>query len=712
MSLLQNAHVRTSAFLALAFTMCVPLTGHAQVSTNDVENTLITFDGQNGRLPEAGLILANDGNYYGVTYDGGANGFGEIYRLIPVGDPITSFTQTVLYSFGSTGGQNPMGGLVQGTDGNLYGTTYSDAANSSGIIFQYDLTTQTLTTLHVFTGSSVTPSDLKHPEAALIEGVDGYLYGTAHGGSGVESITNGGIFRISKGAAGANYAILHSCNTSETTSTADCQSPIGALVQASNGDFYGMSYSGGINGDGDVFRITSSGTFTDLLDFSSETTSPESPYGNLVVGTDNKTLYGVTYAGGANADGTFFSFIDNGTTGTATVQYSFAGKSDAGKPQAGLILASDGNYYGTSEAAGGNSDGTVWMSTSAGVETLLYPFDYPGVATDGSTPLANPIQGADGQFYGTASIGGTSDYGTVWQVIPASTLANPITITVSPTTIAVGSTATLTYSSNIAYGDTMSQCFATSADSEWTGIKTIKPTATTLSLKPANGGTYVYTITCGGSQTASVTLTVTGTTKTATTTAVSAAPTTLSVGNTVTLSAKVTGTSGTPTGTVSFYYGSTLLHTSTLSAGTGSYTASTTGLPAGSYEISATYSGDANNDASSTTTDAKVMLTNNTTSTVLTVTPNPIAAGGNASLEAVVTRTNSGATGIPGGTVNFYAGTTLINSTPIKLNSQGQAIFSASTSGIAAGDYPVHAVYSGENGDTASTSNTVTAILD
>ena len=710
MSLLQNAHVRTSALLALAFTLCAPFPAHAQVTTYDTENTLITFDGTNGRLPEAGLILASDGNYYGVTYDGGANGFGEIYRLIPAGNPITSFTQTVLYSFGSTGGQNPMGGLVQGTDGNLYGTTYSDSANSSGTIFQYNLTTLTLTTLHTFTGSSVTPSDLKHPEAALIEGVDGYLYGTGHGGSGVEAVTNGGIFRIAK--AGTGYAILHSCNTAETTPTADCQSPVSPLVQASNGDFYGMSLSGGVNGDGNVFRITSAGVFTDLLDFADEEISPESPYGNLVIGTDNKTFYGVSYAGGADADGTFFSFVDNGTTGTATLQYSFAGKSNAGKPQAGLILGSDGNFYGTSEAAGGNSDGTVWMSSALGAENMIYPFNYANVTTDGETPLANPIQGADGQFYGTASVGGTSDYGTVWQVIPATTLANPITITVSPTTIAVGSSATLSYSSKIAYGDTMSQCFATGADSEWTGIKTIKPTATTLSLKPANGGTYVYTITCGGSQTASVTLTVTGTTKTATTTAVSAAPSTLSVGNTVTLTAKVTGTSGTPTGTVNFYYGSLLIHTSTLSAGSGTYAASTAGLPAGTYGISATYSGDANNDASSTTKDANVTLTNNTTSTVLTVTPNPVAAGGTATLEAAVSRTNSGATGIPGGTVNFYVDTTLLNPTPIKLNGQGQAILSASTNGIAAGDYPVHAVYSGENGDNASTSNTVTVDLN
>jgi Bacterial Ig-like domain (group 3) len=269
----------------------------------------------------------------------------------------------------------------------------------------------------------------------------------------------------------------------------------------------------------------------------------------------------------------------------------------------------------------------------------------------------------------------------------------------------------LSYSSSIAYGDTMSQCFATGADSEWTGVKTIKPTATTLSLKPT-AGTYVYTITCGGMQSASTTLTVTGSTKTATTTAITATPASLPVGNTVTLSAKVTGTSGTPTGTVSFYYGSTLLHTSTLSDGTGTFAASTTGLPAGTYGISATYSGDAANDGSSTTKNANVTLTNNTTSTALTVTPNPIAAGGTATLVAIVARTNQGATGIPGGTVNFYVDTTLLNPTPIKVNSQGHATFSASTNGIGAGTYPVHAQYSGDNGDAASTSNTVMVVLN
>jgi uncharacterized repeat protein (TIGR03803 family) len=696
MSLFQNAHVRMSALAALAFTLCAPITVHAQTPTYDVENTLVTFDGTNGRLPDAGLILANDGNYYGVTYDGGANGFGEIYRLIPNGKPITSFTQEILYSFGTTGGQNPMGGLIQGTDGNLYGTTYSDAVNSSG-------TTQTLTTLHTFTGSSVTPSDLKHPEASLIEGTDGYLYGTGHGGSGVELITNGGIFKISK--SGTGYTVLHSCTTGTTL---DCNSPVSPLVQASNGNFYGMSYTGGANGLGDVYKITSTGTYTELASFSSALTSPATPYGNLEVGPDGTTLFGVTYAGGANNDGSFFSFVDNGSSGTPTLLYSFAGKSNAGKPQAGLILGSDGNFYGTSEAAGGNSDGTVWMSSPTGVEAMIYPFEYALESTDGATPVANPIQGADGQFYGTASVGGTSNYGTVWQVIPATTLANPITISLSPTTIALGSSTTLSYSSPVAYGATMSQCFATSSDSEWSGVKTIKPTATTLSLKPANAGTYVYTITCGGTQSASATLTVTGSNKTNTTTAISVSPTSTTVGNTVTFSATVKGTSGTPTGSVSFYFNGILLHTSTLSNGTGLYPIATTGLPAGTYGLSASYSGDGNNNASSTTSNANVTLTNNTTATVLTITPNPPAVGGTVTMEAVVSRTNQGATGIPGGTVNFYVGTGLLNSTPAKVNAQGQATFSIGTTGVPTGSYPIHAVYSGENGDNASTSNTVT----
>jgi len=199
---------------------------------------------------------------------------------------------------------------------------------------------------------------------------------------------------------------------------------------------------------------------------------------------------------------------------------------------------------------------------------------------------------------------------------------------------------------------------------------------------------------------------------TATTTTISATPTSTTVGNSVTLSATVTGANGTPTGTVKFYYTTDLLDIATLSAGKGTFTASTNGLPAGTYGVSATYSGDANNLASSTTSNVNVTLKSNTTSTVLTATPNPAAVGATITLEAVVTRTSAGATGTPGGTVNFYVGSTLLNSTPAKLNSSGQATFSASTTGIAAGSYPVQAKYSGENGDNASTSSTITVVVN
>jgi hypothetical protein len=244
-------------------------------------------------------------------------------------------------------------------------------------------------------------------------------------------------------------------------------------------------------------------------------------------------------------------------------------------------------------------------------------------------------------------------------------------------------------------------------------VKTIKPTATTLSLRPTTAGTYVYTITCGGTQSASVTLTVTGSTKTATTTTFTTSPTAPLCGQTVDASVTVTGTQGVPTGTVTFYVGSLVISPAlSLSGGKVTWDASTAGVAAGTYPVDVVYSGDANND-SSTSSAKNVTLTANSTSTTLSITPNPIDTGSSATLLAVVARTGSGATGVPAGTVNFYAaGSLLLNSTPVTLNGQGQATYTASTNGVPAGTYPITAVYSPDAEDKTSTSNVVEEVVN
>jgi uncharacterized repeat protein (TIGR03803 family) len=381
----------------------------------------------------------------------------------------------------------------------------------------------TLNILHQFEGNTVIPpatagpGDGKHVEWALVEGTDGYLYGQTHGG-GTGTSTSGIIFKIAKN--GSNYTIVHAFNAAGT----DGNSPLGGLVEGTNtapdgtNYFYGMTEIGGANAVGNVFKVSASGTyFYDLADFNYNANTPlagpAEPYGTPVFGTDGKTLYGTSYEGGiattgstpTSNDGVFFSIVDNGTTATITPLYAFSGHSDPGKPEAGLILGSDGNFYGTSEAAGGNSDGAIFQVTPAGVETVEYAFK--GGTTDGSTPLDNPVESPSGDLYLTASKGGLDSDGAVIEL--KTGLAVPITLNLSTTTAVIGQPVTITYSSLIAYGATMSQCFASSitpsggTDPNWTGIKTLSQTSQTATVIPTASGTYSYALTCGGSNSTS-----------------------------------------------------------------------------------------------------------------------------------------------------------------------------------------------------------------
>jgi uncharacterized repeat protein (TIGR03803 family) len=513
MRLTSRSHTRTLLGLALAAVAFLPFAAFAQDSDSSYESRinpdagpaetlLASFTGTaNGATPLSSLVKSSSGLYYGVTSVGGANGEGTLYCMTTGGVVTTLYNFGVSVPFTYSGGttvtpEQPYGALIQGTDGNFYGTTETDATTgaglsapyASGVIFKFTPnnaaapTGGTLTILHQFLGNSIiSPNtaglqDGKHVEWALVEGTDGYLYGQTHGG-GTGTSTSGLIFKIQK--TGANYTIVHGFNAAGT----DGNSPLGGLVEGTNtapdgtNYFYGMTEIGGANAQGNVFKVSASGTyFYDLADFNYNSTTPlagpSEPYGTPVIGANGTTLYGVSYRGGiattgttpTSNDGVFFSIVDNGTTATITPLYAFSGHSDPGKPEAGLILGSDGNYYGTSEAAGGNSDGSVFKVTPAGVESVVYAFK--GGPTDGATPLDNPVESPSGDLYLTTSAGGSTGSSSVagdGAVIKIATgLVTPISVVLSETQVTAGTPVTLTYSSPIAHGATMSQCFATS----------------------------------------------------------------------------------------------------------------------------------------------------------------------------------------------------------------------------------------------------------
>jgi uncharacterized repeat protein (TIGR03803 family) len=363
-----------------------------RISTNGAFNSLHLFTGGNdGGEPDASLIQVSDGSLYGTTAEGGTNGAGTVFRISSNG------ALTSLYSFtGGNDGANPQAGLVQGSNGNLYGTT-EGGTGGSGTVFEIS-TNGALTSLY----SSFGVSDGANPEAGLVQGSDGYFYGTTYW-SGTGANGYGTVFRISTNGA---LTSLHSFSGN------DGAYPQAGLVQGSDGNFYGTTSGGGtygssVGGYGTVFKISTNGALTSLYSFTGGNDGAN-PRGGLVQGSDGK-LYGTTPSGGAymnqlgEGQGTVFQIS---TTGALTTLYSFGAippsdvyPPDGASPLGGLVQGSDGYFYGTAQRGGINGgDGTVFRISPNGALTTLHVFTG---GNDGSEPAAGLVQGSDGYFYGT-----------------------------------------------------------------------------------------------------------------------------------------------------------------------------------------------------------------------------------------------------------------------------------------------------------------------
>jgi uncharacterized repeat protein (TIGR03803 family) len=194
--------------------------------------------------------------------------------------------------------------------------------------------------------------------------------------------------------------------------------PAGAagLIQATNGGLYGTTWGGGANGDGTVFGIAPSGSLITLYSFCASASCPDgsNPYFGLVLAT-NGELYGITTAGGASGKGTVFKITPSGTLATLHSFCADNGCADGSYPYAGLILAANGDLYGTTKAGGATGNGTVFEITPSGALTTLYSFSG---GADGNAPQAPLIQAADANLYGTTHSGGANGQGTVFKITP------------------------------------------------------------------------------------------------------------------------------------------------------------------------------------------------------------------------------------------------------------------------------------------------------
>jgi uncharacterized repeat protein (TIGR03803 family) len=382
----------------------LPIATSAQSFTS-----LAGFDNTNGANPYGALLEGTDGNFYGTTEFGGANSQGAVYKVTPEG------ALTPIYSFcslpGCADGGQPFAGLVLGSDGNFYGTT-------PGTIFTVT-PSGTLTTLYKFC-SLPNCADGNGDYAPLVLGSDGNFYGTTTGGGAVQTYEcEGGCGTVFKVTPSGALTTLYSFHGN------DGYTPFDGLVQGTDGNFYGTTNRGGAYGCcGTVFKITPQGALTLLHSFTGA--GGGGPYGRLIQAIDGN-FYGTTTAGGAHDYGTAFKITP---AGKYTLLRSFD-LTNGGSPYAGLVQATDGNFYGTT-FAGGSGDtggdcplagdcGTAFRLTSTGQLTTLYNFCPQSGCPDGGAPFAGLTQGTDGNLYGATLLGGTAcgadgSCGTVYKI--------------------------------------------------------------------------------------------------------------------------------------------------------------------------------------------------------------------------------------------------------------------------------------------------------
>lgn len=365
--------------------------------------TLVEFtdngETNKGSYPYAGLIQASDGNFYGTTRSGGTNYSGTVFRMTPGG----VLTTLVQFNSPSAKGSWPDASLVQGSDGNFYGTTEYGGDGSCGTIFRMT-SAGTLTTLVEFTGFS--GNDLgAYPYAALIQARDGNLWGTTVSGG---TYNHGTVFQMTP--AGVLTTLVEFTRNGETEKG---DQVLAGVVEASDGNFYGTTAAGGAYDTGTLFRMTAAGVVTTLVEFIYDGVSGYYPL-ELMQASDGN-IYGTTISGGTSDKGTIFRLTTNGVL-TKLVNFTSNGASNKGRePRGRLLQASDGNLYGMTKYGGAEDFGTVFRLTTNGVLTTLVEFR-PSVAHQGYAPQAGLVQGFDGCLYGTTRYGGANDYGTVFKL--------------------------------------------------------------------------------------------------------------------------------------------------------------------------------------------------------------------------------------------------------------------------------------------------------
>jgi uncharacterized repeat protein (TIGR03803 family) len=577
--------------------------------------------------------------------------------------------------------------FIQGPDGRLY-AAFTVAGNDSDTAYLFNMQAGAAN-FNVLNTSNATSAPPYYP---LLAGADGNYYAVAASSGEVYQFTSSGV-ATDLGKDGG----------------------IGPLLQTSDGALYGVGVSTG--GTSYIYKLVLPNSYSTLYTFP----SGQQPSSLLVAADGN--FYGTTKGGGTYSDGTIFRVTP---AGVGTTIYSFSGTSD-GKAPTSLMQASDGNFYGLTA-------GSVFQYQASGALVTLHTFNgYPPIGplfeagdknlygdtayTNGTPekvfrvtfagaysepisavpsatyPVSSLVQANDGNFY--LSVAGTQ-YGGVGEIVPTSAVPPPVQISSSAGTASVtaGTPVTITWNAvNLPAGSTQ-PCFASGGWSGW------YPVSGTAQVTPTESGVATYALTCNGVESNAVNVSVTSPQQKATSTALAVGAQPVVIGSSLTLTATVSPTSGSPvpTGTVSFYSGTTLVGSGALNgSGVATVVKQTSGLPAGTYPVYAVYGGDSDN-ANSRSTAANVIL-KNASNVLLYASGSVVQQGQSETLSTLVTGSN------PTGTVTFSSGGQTIGSAAV--SESGSATLSVAQVEVPIGIYAVIATYSGDAANVSSTSKPV-----
>ncbi len=610
------------AVLALAI-MLVPaiLAGSAEAQTY-TQGVLHAFTAPpDGAAPHADVVEDAKGNLYSTTMYGGDSACNPPYGCGTAFKVDASGNESVLHTFtGPPDGNAPMGGLVLDAKGNLYGTTATGGTSNDGTVFKLDTTTGAETVLHSFAAS---PDGAWPESSSLLLDAKGNLYGaTKQGGAN----SSGAVFKVD---ASGNESVLYSF----AAGLVDPGNSVSALD--AQGNLYGTTWVGGDSacdppdGCGTVFKLDTAGNMTVLYDFTGTAGDGANP-GKLGLDAQGN-LYGTAYFGGdlacnaPNGCGIVYKLAPPAQSGgawTETVLYTFTGGAGGYNP-GGLMRDPQGNLYGGTGGGDLSCDppdgcGMVWklappaQSGGTWTETVLYTFtnEADGFAFEGG------LRDAHGNLYLTAEEGGdlsctTGPGGQGQPLIGCGTLSKLTLVAATKTTTTLSSSPNPSaYGQAVTFTAVVTSSKGAPPDGETVSFMKGK---TVLGTGTLSGGTATYSTSTLKVGTDSITAVYAGDAnfatstskadkqvvdKTATTTKLASSQNPSSYEQSVTFTATVTPQfSGTVTGKVSFYDGTTLLKSVALSGGKAKYTTKT--LAVGAHTITATYAGSTDYTSSS-----------------------------------------------------------------------------------------------------------------